>query len=112
MKLHTKLFVISATLITFNLMSGCGQSSELPSAIKIKGVVAAEVKDGEVTARVKKVLLLDDKIKHLNIAVATLKGDVKLIGFVDSQSQIDYLDKLVRNVEGVHTIHSELSIKE
>ena len=112
MKLHTKLFVISATLITFNLMLGCGQSSELPSAIKIKGIVAAEVIDVEVTARVKKVLLLDDKIKHLNIAVATLKGDVKLIGFVDSQSQVAYVDKLVRNVEGVHTIHSELSIKE
>jgi osmotically-inducible protein OsmY len=34
------------------------------------------------------------------------------MGFVDSQSQVAYVDKLVRNVEGVHTIHSELSIKE
>lgn len=48
----------------------------------MKGLATAEIKDGEVTARAEKVLLLDDKIKHLNITVATLKGDVKLMGFV------------------------------
>jgi osmotically-inducible protein OsmY len=44
--------------------------------------------------------------------VVTLKGDVKLSGAVDQQSQIDYIEALVRGVQGVHSLHNELRIKQ
>jgi hyperosmotically inducible protein len=72
----------------------------------------AEVKDEEVTSSVKLALLNDKKVSSFDIAVATLKGDVKLTGFVDNQSQIDYIHQLVRSTNGVHSIHDELSIKQ
>ena len=43
------------------------------------------------------------------MTVVTLKGDVKLSGEVDQQSQIDYIEGLVR---GVHSLHNELRIKQ
>lgn len=75
-------------------------------------MIKAEVSDGQVTENVKTALLLDEKIKDFDIAVVTLKGDVRLTGFVDTQSQIDNVTKLVRNAEGVHSIHDELSINK
>ena len=112
MKPRTKLFIFSAILMTTTLIIGCDKPQELTSALKTEGKTKTEIKDSEVTVMVKNALLLDGKIKGLNIAVSTLKGDVKLIGFVDSQIQIDYVDTLVRRVEGVHSIHGELIIKQ
>ena len=112
MKPRTKLFIFSAILMTTTLIIGCDQPQELTNALKTEGKATTEIKDSEVTVMVKNALLLDGKIKDLNIAVSTLKGDVKLIGLADSQTQIDYVDTLVCSVEGVHSIHGELSIKQ
>ena len=112
MKPRTKLFIFSAILMTATLIIGCDKPQELTSALKTEVKAKTEIKDNEVTVMVKNALLLDGKIKDLNLAVSTLKGDVKLIGLADSQSQIDYVDKLVRSVEGVHSIHGELIIKQ
>lgn len=111
MKPHTKLFILSTTLIAITMISGCNKPQE-STATKPMSVVSTEVKDSEVTRNVKTALQLDEKIKDLDITVATLKGDVKLTGFADNQSQIDYVHQLVRSIQGVHTIHDELSIKQ
>lgn len=109
MNTRTKLFILSATLIAITMITGCNKTQESTTALK---PIGAEVKDSEVTDNVKTALLLDEKTKNLAITVVTLKGDVKLTGVLDDQSQIDYVGKLVRNTQGVHSIHDELSIKK
>lgn len=94
------------------MLTGCNKPQETANTPASASMIKAEVSDDQVTTNVKTALLLDEKIKDSNIAVVTLKGDVRLTGFVDTQSQIDYVTKLVRNVEGVHSIHDELSINQ
>jgi len=65
-----------------------------------------------VTSRVKTALLNEPLVKSFDISVTTLKGDVRLTGFVNSQAQIDRSIAVARAVEGVHSIHDELSIKK
>jgi hyperosmotically inducible protein len=42
----------------------------------------------------------------------TLKGDVRLIGVLDNQLQIDEALRIARASEGAHTIHDELTIRK
>ena len=116
MKKPTKSFIfsyafIAITMVTGTLISGCNKPQESTS-IQSSSTTSTEVIDSEVTRNVKNALQLDEKVKGLNITVATLKGDVKLTGIADNQSQIDYVHQLVRSTQGVHTIHDELSIKQ
>ncbi len=57
-------------------------------------------------------LLQNESLKGFNISVVTLKGDVRLIGILDSQSQIDEAIKIARAADGAHSIHNELAIKK
>jgi hyperosmotically inducible protein len=81
--------------------------------LSLKGAtaVAGNIDDLTVTTRVKTALLGDARIKSFAIAVTTTKGDVKLSGVVDNQGQIDQAMKVTRAIEGVHSIHDELTIK-
>lgn len=110
MKMHTVILILSITLIGI-VVAGCNETQEATGGSKPSVTLKVEVKDDIVTARVKTALLGDEEINSYDIAVITLKGDVKLTGVVDSQSQIDYVVKLVRSIEGVHSIHDELTIK-
>lgn len=49
---------------------------------------------------------------RFDINVATLKGDERVIGVLDDQSQIDEAIKIARASDGAHTIHDELTIKK
>jgi hyperosmotically inducible periplasmic protein len=112
MKTHTKLLILSTTLIAITTLIGCNNPLDTTSTTQTGSTIKTETKDSEVTKNVTTTLLLDEKTKGLNITVATLKGDVRLTGVVDNQSQIDYVKNLVRNIEGTHSIHDELSIKK
>lgn len=102
--------ILSATLMAMTTLTACHQAQE--STVAQKPIVAAEVQDSKVTIKVKSALQHDEKIKRFNIAVVTLKNDVKLNGLVDQQGQTDYVEQLVRSVGGVHSIHDELSVKQ
>jgi len=110
MKQSIKLFLFIIIIIsTSTIITGCNKPQE-STATKPTSLV--NIKDSEVTQNVKTLLQLDEKIKGLDITVVTLKGDVKLTGFANNQSQIDYVHQLVRSIQGVHTIHDELTIKQ
>jgi hyperosmotically inducible protein len=51
-------------------------------------------------------------LKGFDIQVVTLKGDVRLIGVVANQAQVDEAIKIARAAEGGHTIHDELTVKK
>mgnify|MGYP003594514323 CR=1 FL=1 len=70
------------------------------------------VSDTDVTEHVKTALLQDEALKGFSIEVVTRKGDVRLIGVLDTQAQIDTAIKIARASEGAHTIHDELTIKQ
>ncbi len=114
--------------VTLNGVVGDAQQSQAAStatrrALGVKSVdnrlivqtstsaVPSSIDDQQVTSRVKTALENDGNYKTLDIQVITLKGDVRLVGVVDNATQRDEAVKLVRGVEGVHSIHEELRVK-
>ena len=112
MKSVSGLIVLCSTSLFLLAASGCNKPAEPVAAVEEKTSVVAEMKDIDVTAKVKSALALDQTLKKFDISVVTLKGDVRLTGVVETQEQIDHADNLVRIVDGVHSIHDELSLRK
>jgi osmotically-inducible protein OsmY len=112
MKTYHKLFILTAVFTGIVTMTGCNKTQDSSASVGSESSMGSEIKDSEVTVKVKTALLADENTKAFDIAVVTTKGDVRLTGVVDSQNQIDQVDKLVRSIEGVHSIHDELTIKK
>lgn len=103
---------VTAAIVGFCL-AGC--SKPVPTAATTPTPVtsaSSETADGDVTSNVKTALMRDTGFKGADIAVVTLKGDVRLTGVLDNQSQIDSAIKIARATEGVHSIHDELTIRK
>ncbi|MGL4602625.1 MAG: BON domain-containing protein [Iodobacter sp.] len=97
------LILAIATVLSF---SACSFTGKQPSNI------SAHISDMEVTTKVKTTLQSDNELKPFNIAVVTTKGDVRLTGTVESQAQKDRATQIARSMDGAHTLHDELMIKE
>jgi osmotically-inducible protein OsmY len=96
-------------------LAGC--SKPVPTAATTPtptpvATASSETADGDVTSNVKTALMRDTGFKGADIAVVTLKGDVRLTGVLDNQSQIDSAIKIARATEGVHSIHDELTVRK
>ena len=100
----TRFNVASALLLTLAITAGCNKSNnDVPIRLE-------EISDTELTFKVKVTLLSDKKVSRLEIKVKTKNGVVRLTGAVENQGQIDYVDKLVRNIGGVQNLHDELTV--
>jgi hyperosmotically inducible protein len=84
------------------VLAGCNKPQNPTGSTKGDITIGAEVKDLDVTEKVKTALLNDGATHGLDITVVTTKGDVRLTGVVDTQSQFDKIDEIVRNIGGVH----------
>lgn len=104
MNKHRQRLLAAATALALFGMAACSKAPE-PTA-------TANVSDIDVTEHVKTVLHQTESLKGLDITVVTLKGDVRLTGVVDNQSQIDDALRIARAAEGSHTIHDELTIRK
>jgi len=93
-------------------LAACQKPAELGAAMPPGADAGAQVADIDVTTNVKTALLRDPALQGLDISVATLKGDVRLTGFVDTQAQLDQAIQVARAASGAHTVHDELSIKK
>lgn len=102
----------SIAVVALALVAGCTKTPEAGGVPLPSTSNAANVADVDVTTNVKTALLRDAALKGFDIGVITLKGDVRLIGVVDTQSQIDAAIKLARGADGVHSIHDELTVKK
>ncbi|MDO9282736.1 MAG: BON domain-containing protein [Methylotenera sp.] len=109
MKVSAARLILCTTVITM-MIAGCNKPQDATALSKSNSALKVEVKDGEVTRRVQVALANDEKLSGFDITVATLKGDVRLTGLVNDQSQIDHAKKIARNTDGVHSIHDELSV--
>jgi len=94
------------------LGASCSKSEQSPKTPESKSGLSVNVGDIDVTEHVKIVLNQNDALKKFDIQVVTLKGDVRLIGVVDTQAQIDEAVKIARSAEGSHAINNELIIKK
>ena len=76
-------------------------------------VVASNIAGSDmIAAKVNALLRSDPTIKGVNIVAVNNQGEVKLGGLVDSQTQIEHAVKLIRRVEGVQDVVSDVSIKK
>ena len=104
------LFFVTA-LAAALVAGGCGKAPEVAEAVPAV-TAAGNVTDIDVSEHVRTALHQNESLKGFDIKVETLKGDVRLIGMVDSQAQVDEAIKMARASEGAHTIHNELTIKK
>ena len=112
--LATLVTLASATLA----LSGCGKAM-LPTPESTTAAATASasmpadgnVVDIEVTTHVQTALLNEASLQGQTITVATLKGDVRLTGVLDTREQVDTALRVARAAEGVHSIHDELTVK-
>lgn len=101
MKISPKQLTLALILVSTMTLAACNKATSV-----------TEVKDIDVTTDVKTTLVSDPILKNTDITVTTIKGDVKLVGIVDSQSQIDHAVDVTRSIAGVHAIHNELVIRK
>lgn len=102
----------AALLAAVMLASGCSKQPMAAAPTPAPSTSVGNVSDIDVTEHVKTALHRSEVLKGIDITVVTTKGDVRLIGVLDSQAQIDEALKIARASEGMHTIHDELTIKE
>ena len=112
--LTTLITLAAATLA----LSGCGKAM-LPTPESTTAAATASasmpadgnVVDIEVTTHVQTALLNEASLQGQTITVATLKGDVRLTGVLDTREQVDTALRVARAADGVHSIHDELTVK-
>jgi len=67
--------------------------------------------DGQVTAKIKAKMALDDSVKALNVDVDTTGSTVTLSGVVDSAAQRERVLQLARETAGVTTVVDRLRVR-
>lgn len=121
MNKHTKSVAFAVALSATMLAGGCSKSPPAPvpsvppappAPTAAASAAVGNVSDIDVTEHVKTALQQNDSLKGFDITVVTLKGDVRLIGVLDNQAQIDEALKIARASDGAHSIHDELTLKK
>lgn len=112
MKKRSGFLFVGALMAATLWMGGCSKLPELSAILPAPSAATGKASDISVTKRVKLALDQNASLKLFDIAVETLKGDVRLSGMLDSQAQVDLAIKITRALEGVHSIHDELTIKQ
>ncbi len=110
MNKNLKTLHYSVAVITLMLLAGCDKPLKVPSIMLASPSYTANIPDNEVTRNIQMALVSQSELKAFDINVITLKGDVRLIGVVDTQSQIDKIVKLARETEGAHAVNNKLSL--
>lgn len=68
--------------------------------------------DITVSAAVKEALQLEPKLQAFNFHVETLKGDVTLMGEVDTQEQRILAEQITLATAGAHSVQNKITTKQ
>jgi osmotically-inducible protein OsmY len=112
MNTRSGFFLFAVAMAATMVVGGCSKPPEVAATVPAPITAAGNVSDIDVTEHVKTAFQQDDLLKGFDITVVVLNGDVRLVGVLDSQAQIDEAIKIARASDGVHTIHDELTIKK
>jgi hypothetical protein len=76
------------------------------------GETAGEYVDDSVISNTVRAKLLDDPdLNIFQVDVTTLRGEVQISGFVESQADKDRATQVARSVDGVRRVHNNLVIQ-
>lgn len=118
-KLFFRLFLV-LTVAVF-AAAGCTTTKNTGTAIKegttaagkqvgeTAGDVGVKVEDASITSAVKMKFANDKMVSASDINVDTTDGNVTLTGAVGSQAEIDRAVQLGQSVDGVKSVHSNLT---
>ena len=82
------------------------------AAAACSGETAGEYIDDSVISNTVRAKLIDDKdLNIFQIDVTTLKGEVQISGFVDSQADKERATQVAKTVAGVKKIHNNLVVR-
>ena len=112
MNARSGFLFFAAALVATLVAGGCSKSPEATATMPAASAAVGNVSDVDVTEHVRTALLQNESLKGFDINVVTLKGDVRLIGMLDNQAQIDEAIRIARTSDGAHTIHDELTIRK
>lgn len=97
---NLRIFFLAAFLAVPVALAGC------------QGETAGEYVDDSVISNTVRAKLLDDKdLNIFQIDVTTLKGEVQISGFVDSQADKDRAGSVAAGVDGVKKVHNNLVVR-
>lgn len=74
--------------------------------------VGNKIDDTVITASVKAAMLADSIMKSREVSVVTMKGEVQLSGYVDSETQMSHATDVAKTVEGVVSVVNNMSVKK
>lgn len=123
MRLPTR-FTLSVLLISAVTLAACDKSTptyptsttaadDKSSVVPVAGSsVPVALSDSNISNDVKTALLRDEDLKNFEITVVSTKGDVRLTGVVNSQSQINQAILIAEGVVGVKAVHDELTLQQ
>ncbi len=69
------------------------------------------VDDSAITTKVKTAYATDKTVSAMKVHVETVKGDVRLSGFVKSQTEKRQAEELARSVAGVRSVTNALVVR-
>ena len=95
------LTALAAAPLTFN--TGCAVAHK-------QETVREDMRDREITTKIKTALYADPGVKGTEVKVTTLQGVVQLSGFVENQAQKDRAAEIARETKGVVDVHNDLII--
>jgi hyperosmotically inducible periplasmic protein len=104
--------LLATTLVATMAVSGCNKPPAPVTTMPAVSAAAGNVSDIDITEHVKTALHQSDLLKGLDISVVTVKGDVRLMGLLDTQAQVDEALNIARASEGAHAVHDELTLKK
>ena len=67
--------------------------------------------DGQITAKIKAKLALDDSVKASSVDIDTHGTTVTVTGTVDSQAQRDRILRLTRETQGVKDVVDRITVR-
>ncbi|MFZ6816861.1 BON domain-containing protein [Undibacterium sp. Ji22W] len=74
--------------------------------------VGNKIDDTVITTSVKAAMLADPIMKSREVSVVTVKGEVQLSGYVDSETQISHATDVAKTVDGVVTVVNHMTVKK
>jgi osmotically-inducible protein OsmY len=102
----------SLAVVALVMLVGCKKPAEALHGLIPTSSETSSVSDSEVRQKVQIALLAIPGFEALNIDVVARKGDVRLMGVVNTQTQIDTAIKLAREIDGAYTINNQLTLKQ
>jgi osmotically-inducible protein OsmY len=112
MNKRSGLIRCAAVIGTTVALMGCSKPPPGVARLPATPAAVANVSDIDVTEHVKTALDRNEALLRFDIKVVTLKGDVRLIGALDTQAQIEQAVQIARAADGAHSVHDELTLKK